>query len=67
MTNAEPKLTRVLSQHPEVANKGVFLILEPPVSVTPSSVALMKYSTINGVNLWRTFPQISYWPTTKTP
>ncbi|WP_287382422.1 DUF3344 domain-containing protein, partial [Methanobacterium sp.] len=55
MTNAEPKLTKILSEHPEVTNKGVFLILEPPVSVTPSSVALMKYSSINGVKILENF------------
>jgi cobaltochelatase CobN len=56
-TDAATLLTEVLTAHPEVANKlnGVFLILEPPVSVTPSSVALMKYSSINGVKLLENF------------
>jgi hypothetical protein len=31
MTNAEPKLTKILSEHPEITEKGVFLILEPPI------------------------------------
>ncbi|MBP1946964.1 putative repeat protein (TIGR01451 family), partial [Methanobacterium petrolearium] len=55
MTNAEPKLTKILSEHPEITEKGVFLILEPPVSVKAESVELMKYSSINGVKLLENF------------
>lgn len=45
--------SNVLNKYPEVAYKenGVFLILEPPISTTSSSVALMRYSTINGVRI----------------
>ena len=50
-TDTYPMLMRILTAHPEVADKGVFLILEPPASVNSNSVELMRYSSINGVRL----------------
>ncbi len=56
-TNGAALLSKVLSNYPEVANKEncVFLILEPPVSTNSSSVALMRYSTINGVKILQNY------------
>ena len=56
-TNAATLLTSVLKKNPEIANKpnGVFLILEPPVSTSSSTVDLMKYSNIMGVKLLKNF------------
>src|SRR5690606_38569613 len=56
-TNAGTLLAQVLADYPEVANKpnGVFLILEPPVSVDSTTVALMRYSNIKGVKILENF------------
>ncbi|MCE5215144.1 MAG: cobaltochelatase subunit CobN [Methanobacterium sp.] len=56
-TNNAILLSNVLSKYPEVANKqnGVFIILEPPVSTTSSSISLMRYSTINGVKILQNY------------
>ncbi len=69
-TDAATLLFQVLSSHPEVANKanGIFLILEPPVSTTSSSVELMKYSTIKGVKILEGFTNtqlLDYYQNTK--
>jgi Uncharacterized conserved protein len=69
-TNAATLLTSVLKNHPEIANKpnGVFLILEPPVSTTSSTVDLMKYSNIMGVKLLENFTTnqlLDYYENTK--
>ncbi|MCK9150783.1 cobaltochelatase subunit CobN [Methanobacterium alcaliphilum] len=50
-TSVGTKLLSILKSQPALANKSVFLILEPPVSSLSESVELMKYSTINGVKL----------------
>jgi len=56
-TNAATVLSQVLEDYSEVADKenGVFLILEPPASVSSSTIALMKYSTIKGVKILKNF------------
>jgi cobaltochelatase CobN len=49
-TDGAAIFSKVLSKYPEVANKknGLFLVLEPPVSTTGSSISLIKYSNFKG-------------------
>jgi len=54
-TDAYKKINPILKSNPEIANKQVFLVLEPPVSTVPDSANMMKYSTLNKKRLLNDF------------
>ena len=69
-TDGATLFSKVLSKYPQVANKpnGLFLILEPPVSTTSSTTALMKYSNLKGVKILDGFSStqlLNYYTKTK--
>ena len=61
-TDVDAVLTSLLGKNPQLSNKKLFLILEPPTSSTSTSLKLMRYNTINYQKI---FSNTSYYTDSK--
>ena len=46
-SDVDAVLTNILNKYPELSNKKIFLILEPPTTSSSTSLKLLRYNTLN--------------------